>query len=1003
MLNTSDRKLKKLNPKQLQAVKYGKGPLLIIAGAGTGKTTVITERIKYLITKGIVKPQELLALTFTDKAAREMEERVDVVMPLGVTQIKITTFHAFGEQVLRQEGLGIGLDPGYRLMTTAESVLFFRKNLFSFDLSYFRPLGNPNKFIEAILQHFSRLKDEDIAPNQYVDWVKSQIPNPKSQINDEEKLIEIDKYKELADTYIKYEKLKTKEGLMDFSDLISNTLLLFRIRKNILREFQEQYKYILIDEYQDTNYAQNELAKLLAGNKKCMTVVCDDDQSIYRFRGAAISNIIQFRKHYPEAKIVVLTKNYRSTKKILDRSYGLIQFNNPDRLEAREKISKKLTSARKIKGKDIEFIYTSKVEDEAEEVIDRIKNQEFPLRQGYEGQAGIKGKRGKYSWKDFAILVRANNHAEPFIRALVREGIPYQFLGPGMLFRQKEVKELIAYLRVVNDFSDSVALYAVLSMEIFDFSVRDLSAIINFAKKMGLSLFESVETLVARENNDETHWSSKKNYKDYLPKISQSTLVKLLKIHGMILRHLKLSKIDTAGQILYYFLQDSGTLDMLTDFKNLKEEKIALNISKFFDKLKSFENSHEDTSVSAVCDFLDMAFELGESPLSAETDWSDNNAVNILTVHASKGLEFPVVFLVNLVSQRFPTTERKEKIPIPPELIKEILPIGDFHLQEERRLFYVGMTRARDRLYFSASNFYGEGKRERKISPFVFEALGEKKVTKLFKEIKSKTLAAVDSFKKQTETELPVERQKVEYLSYSQIDNFSVCPLQYKYRYIVKIPLPTNSAGSFGTSVHSALEKFYKRVKNKEKLTKDILINFLHESWIPVGYKSRNYEEKMKNRGEDMLGAFFDKYYDPELMPKSLEQVFKIKLAPTLKIGGKIDRMDETFDGKLEIIDYKTGKRPTDKEIEKNLQMTVYAMAATDKALYGKKPEDVILTFYFLEKGEKVQSVRTKKQLEETKIELIKKAEEISKSTFPPHLGPWCQVCDFKIVCPAWK
>src|SRR3989344_7591240 len=290
-----------LNKEQLTAVTHKKGPLLIIAGAGTGKTTVITERIKWLIEQKLALPQEILALTFTDKASREMEERIDISLPYGLTQMWITTFHAFGDRVLRNEAVSIGLDPGYRLMTQAESVIFFRKNLFQFDLEYYRPLGNPKKFIEALLVHFSRLKDEDISPNQYFDWAKHQ---PKA----DQPLAE--KYLELAGAYLKYEGLKVKEGVMDFSDHISNTLALFRKRKNILMEYQEKFKYILIDEFQDTNFAQNELAILLAGKTANITVVGDDDQAVYRFRGAAISNIIQFKERFPKTKIIVLTDNY---------------------------------------------------------------------------------------------------------------------------------------------------------------------------------------------------------------------------------------------------------------------------------------------------------------------------------------------------------------------------------------------------------------------------------------------------------------------------------------------------------------------------------------------------------------------------------------------------------------------------------------------------------------------------------------------------------------------
>ena len=329
---------KKLNVEQLQAVRHGKGPLLIIAGAGTGKTTVITERIKYLIEKKVALPSEILALTFTEKAAAEMQERIDVALPYGYTQMWISTFHAFCDRVLKDEALHIGLNPAYKLNTQSESIQFFRSNLFKFDLKYFRPLGNPTKFVDGMIQHFSRLQDEDISPLDYVQWAQDQKSKVKSQnenlkLKNEEEKIESDKWEELANAYKTYDELKTKAGVMDFGDLIIKTLELFRKRPNVLREYQKKFRYLLVDEFQDTNISQNELVKLLAGKEGNITVVLDDDQSIYRFRGAAVSNALYFRKNFPKAKIVTLVKNYRSSQEILDKAYNLIQFNNPDRLE----------------------------------------------------------------------------------------------------------------------------------------------------------------------------------------------------------------------------------------------------------------------------------------------------------------------------------------------------------------------------------------------------------------------------------------------------------------------------------------------------------------------------------------------------------------------------------------------------------------------------------------------------------------------------------------------
>lgn len=980
--NIMDDKI--LNTEQKAAVSHESGPLLIIAGAGTGKTTVITERVKHLIQEKAVSPSNILALTFTEKAAREMEERIDMAMPLGYSQMFISTFHAFCDKVLRAEAIHIGLNPSYKLMTPTETVLFLRRNLFEFDLKYFRPLGNPNKFLEALIGHFSRLKDEDIKPQEYLDYSKKLKTTrfDRSAMREKEKLTtdheEAEKTAELAKAFAKYEGLKVKEGVMDFADLISNTLHLLRTRKNILRQYQEKFKYILVDEFQDTNYAQNELAILLAGAEKNIAVVGDDDQAIYRWRGAAVSNIMQFKKHFPTVKIVILTKNYRSTQAILDHSYNLIQFNNPDRLEIKENISKKLTGMRKIMGQAPKLIYEDRVENEADEVAKEIKI--------------LLNKHPEYTLSDVAILVRANDHSQPFARALGRLSIPYQFLGPGQLFQQEEIKDLIAYLKVLYNFEDNVSLYRVLSMDHFGLSPRHMATILNFARRKNLNLLEAME-----------------NINDVI--LPQETKDKVNFILKMIDRHLKKAKKDTAGQILYYFLEDSGLLKTMFDYKTRKDEQVAQNISRLFDKFKTYEVEHDDASVQAVIDWIDLSMQMGESPLATDTDWSGNNAVNILTVHSSKGLEFPVVFLVNLVRDRFPSRERREQIPVPDALVKEELPEGDYHLEEERRIFYVGMTRARDILYFTAANYYGEGKRERKLSPFVSEVLGpDLSPAEKAKDIQLTLLEwsgpnaeneAADLARASNAMDKPV----IEYLSYSQMEAFKTCPLHYKARYILKLPVPSTAAQSFGTSVHAALNDYYLQVLKGEKPKEETLFSLLDKNWINEGYLSRVHEKQMKERGKEIMRTFLGKFHQPTSTPLALEQPFIFKITngnKLLKIGGKIDRVDKLEDGRIEIIDYKTGaNEPRQTDLDKNLQLTVYALAASQIAEIGvgKKPDEVALSLYYLESGNIYTTTRTAEDLERAKQELFEIADRIANSDFACSRGNLCINCEYKMLC----
>lgn len=1016
--------LKSLNAEQLQAVTHGDGPLLIIAGAGTGKTTVVTTRIQNLILEKKVPPANILALTFTEKAAAEMESRVDEIMPFGYTQMWIETFHAFADRILRAEAIHVGLNPSFDLLTEAESLLFLRKHLFEFELEYFRPLGNPMKFLQGMLSHFARLKDDDISPEQYLQYAQ-EISNFKFPISNKQIPLdrhpgkrsasriakdfavsderdsgqarmtdgvedEVKKTLELANAFKKYEELKAKMGVMDFSDLISNTLNLFRTRKNILSQYQDMFQYIMVDEFQDTNYAQNELAILLAGDKQNITVVGDDDQSIYRWRGAAISNMIQFRSHFPKAKIVTLTKNYRSTQNILDASYKLIQNNNPDRLEVKEKIDKKLVSQREVKGDEPEFIYTAKAEDEAEEVAEKIMELV---------------KKHNFKYNDFAILVRANDHATPFQRALERRRIPYQFLGPGHLFQQSEIKDLVAYLHALVNFEDTSAVYRVITQPVFDVEARDVASLLNFAKKNNYSLFEAMEN--ASESG-----------------LTEEGKEKVKRIVEMMKRHLAKIPSETAGQILYYFFEDSGLLGHYLDPKSARTEKEAQNVAKFFEKLQNFAANRDDASVFAVVDWIDLSMELGESPLAADIDWSQNNAVNILTVHSSKGLEFPVVFVVNLVTQRFPSRDRKEQIPVPEQLIKEVLPTGDESLQEERRLFYVAMTRAKDSLFLAASKFYGEGKRERKLSPFLVESLGEEYIKSIVKkqtaEPIGQQLSLLEVFNaniqnQQTDSNLAIQQSNnktpVNYISYSQIATFLACPLHYKLRYILNFPSPPSPALSYGISVHGSLRDILLGNRSGEKIDNEIIKNILKKNWIKDGYSGKTHEQKTYDQAEKILFEFWKNYKVEKPQTVGIEAPFNfwLKNLPAgrqVKAGGRIDRVDRLPNNKIEIIDYKTGKNMlTDKKAQDDLQLSFYALAATEvrDQIFGKTPEDVILTLHYLEPNQKVTTTRSKDELEAAKEKILSIVTQIENSDFRCSGGMMCKNCEYNMLCETNK
>ena len=638
--------LEKLNPEQREAVEHTEGPLLIVAGAGTGKTAVITKKIAYLIEQGLAKPDEILALTFTDKAAGEMEERVDCLLPYGYVDLWISTFHSFCERVLKDRGLEIGL-PEFKLFSETKQWMLLRKNINRFNLDYYRPLGNPTKFLHALLKHFSRAKDELISPEEYLEYAKNlKLDGDNAEIVAYEKK----KIIEAADAYYAYNQLLLGQGVLDFGDLINYALRLFKTRPKILDTFRAKFKYILVDEFQDTNFAQYELIKLLSAPKNNLTVVGDDDQSIYRFRGASMSNILTFNKDFPDAKKIVLTKNYRSGQKILDAAYAFIRINDPNRLEVAlgGGLSKKLESQTGAPG-EIELIMEGSLDGEVEAIFHKIQ--------------AIKSSNPDSSWDDFAILVRANESVKPFVRQAEFLGVPYQVLTSRGLYGKKIIIEVVAYLKLLDNYRESSSMYRFLLIPIWGLKAEDVADIAYYARKKAISLYEAcrhIETI----SRDEGTVKKVKGLIAFLEKMREE------------------AKIKKPSQLFLKFFTETGYLAHLTSLPDSVEKLNNFNyLKKLHNKIKEFEVENDGALARDFIEFLDLEIESGEScGLPASVD-EGPEMIKILTVHAAKGLEFKYVFIANLVNKRFPSVGRSEPIELPKDLIKEILPEGDIHLE----------------------------------------------------------------------------------------------------------------------------------------------------------------------------------------------------------------------------------------------------------------------------------------------------------------------------------
>ena len=999
-----------LNPEQRRAVCHGEGPLLVIAGAGTGKTQMITRRIAWLIATRRARPSEILGLTFTDKAAQEMQARVDQLVPYGYTDATVSTFHAFGDRLVREFALELGLPTDTRVLARPEVVIFLRERLFAFALDEYRPLGDPTRFLAALASLFSRCKDEDVGPQAFVDFAASLARESlaaQAAAGDPDEIAALAQRArregELAGAYARYQELLREAGLIDFGDQVSLALRLLRDSPASRLELQRRYRYILVDEFQDTNRAQSQLVELLAAPHGNITVVGDDDQSIYKFRGAAISNILEFRRSHPRSRQIVLRRNYRSRAPILDASHRLIHFNDPDRLEVRNGIDKRLVAVRRGKETPVRQLPFATGSEEADWIAREIATRIA---------AGARAR-------DFAILVRANADADPILRSLNLCDVPWRFSGTSGLYSRPEVRLLLAFLRTIADLSSSVDLYGLAASEVYGLGGPDLTTIVSTARRRNRSLWEVVEELTRQPG---------------LLRLTMETRATLERLVADIRRYTELAHEKPAGEVLYRFLRDSGLLSRLASTDSVAAEEALQNIARFFEIVRSQTDLLPDDRVVFVARHLQTLIDAGDDPATAEVD-PDADAVAVLTVHKSKGLEFPVVFMIGLVDGRFPARTRREPLALPAELVTEELPEGNAHLQEERRLFYVGMTRARDELILTHAADYG-GRRARRVSQFVLEALDLPASAAITLDESAagtarspmERLAAFEPSVPATEP----GREEVDgplSLSFYQVDDYLTCPLKYKYVHVLRVPIAPHHSIVYGSALHQAVQEFHRRAAKGYVMSEDELLGAFERAWSNEGFLTREHEEARLAAGQAALRRFREDQLQPgAVVPAYVERDFSFLLDGD-RIRGRMDRVDiermpadQAHDGagerqladvtspslpglypeRVTITDYKSSDvRDPAKARERardSLQLQIYAMAY--QAESGRLPDAVQL--WFLESGLVGRTEVDERRLEKARTSIRRAAAGIRARDFaatPEYIA--CGYCAFRDICPS--
>ena len=1001
-----------LNPEQRRAVTHGEGPLLIVAGAGTGKTEVITRRIAWLVATRRALPSEILGLTFTDKAAAEMQLRVDQLVPYGFADTAISTFHAFGDRLIREFAYEIGISPDARVLSRAETVVFLREHLFELGLQDYLPLGDPTRFLAALASLFGRCRDEDVSPARYAEFAAGLAAAAEVtaiegvDAGDLEATREVARRQvELAGAYARYTELLAAGGSIDFGDQVALALRLLRESAAVRRTVQARYRYVLVDEFQDTNPVQSALVGVLAERHRNITVVGDDDQSIYRFRGAAISNILEFRERHRGARTVVLRRNYRSTAPILDAAHRLIRFNDPDRLESRVGISKQLLPQRPVSA-------TIPVRHQAfatgAEESDWIA-AEFRRRI----DAGVHPR-------DLAVLVRANADADAVLRSLNVAGVPWRFAGTSGLYGRPEVRLLLSVLRAVADLDASADVYALAASEVYAVPADDLSAIMAAARRSHRSAWRVVDDLDARREG---------------PAVTSAGRTAIGRLAGDLRRLRDLAHARPAGEVLYAFLRDSGWLAALAAAGTPAAEEALANIARFFDIVRARSGLLVDDRAVFLAPHLGTLIEAGDDPATADPD-PDVDAVSVMTVHKAKGLEFPVVVLPGLVAGHFPSASRRDPLAMPDELVGGSPSTGDPHVPEERRLFYVAMTRARDELILTHAADYG-GARVRRVSPFVLEALDLPAIDAagaapaLDPRQKLAALEPVDRPDRQAEAG-PIEGPLL--LSHSAIDAYLTCPRRYQYAQVLRIPTAPHHSIVYGSALHQAVQEFHRAEARGRILSDEELDEVLDRAWTNEGFVSREHELARLAAGREALHRFRAHQIAPgAVRPAWVEREFAFSLGGD-RIRGRFDRVDivsadgvaapdpaaalgaasnptaDVVEPTLELLgresvtitDYKSSdvRDPVKarQRTRDSLQLQIYAMAY--EAMAGRLPDAVQL--HFLDSGLIGRAAVEPERLARARAKIATAAAGIRARDYTPRPEPMaCTYCPFRDICPA--
>ncbi len=967
-----------LNDAQRRAITHTDGPLLVIAGAGTGKTRVITERIRHLLQSDpTLSGENILGLTFTDKAAGEMKARVVKTVGERAKHVTLKTFHAFCESLLKDT------DPHSRMLDKVDHWILLRRNLSHLQLDRYRRLAEPGQFLNDFVEFFSRCQDELISCEdyqRYADKLAAQLEDERNELDADtlaERQEAVAREQEIARAYHASEELLREKKCCSFGTLITGAVALLEQDTAMRTALQTRFRYILVDEFQDTNIAQLRLLELLVNDARNIFAVGDNDQAIYRFRGASFSSFKLFLERFTGWREgqdstrfrVSLTENYRSTPNILRVASQVIGQNTVS-----ADFPKKVLSPNKPEGEKIRIVELAAPKDEARWVAGELE------------RIHKAGRR----WRDFAVLYRAHGHRDDLVRELSRRKIPFVISRLSVL-EHPLVKDVLAYLRLIATPYDDIAIARVLAASAWQLAPADLVRFAERARKERTRIYDVLQTQQPPLPFDPSH----------------SAVTQLLEFTTA---QRKTMKRRDARHIV------ADLFEWLEIYQRAPEQDRDY-VKRLADFVKEWEDKSDTRKLPEFIDYLDY-FEQANGAVCLEDD-APGDAVRLMTVHGAKGLEFSHVFVLRVNKNKFPQPERPHVFEFPAALMKEGAPEEQFHNQEERRLFYVALTRAEDRLTITALS-----EKKGNVPPFVEDILMEPRVSrrdvlqlapKPAANAANGALPASASpatgslfappaerpkifsrIAEWAETFLPAPPEPLE-LNPSAVDSYRRCPQKYLFAYLWSLQEGAKATLTFGRVMHSTIRRVMAEFKKGNRLPFEEVQRLFETEWSTAGFEDDYQEGEYKKDGLEQLRALHATVLQetPEIL--ELEKTFALPVENNVVLKGRIDQINSLGRGDVEIVDYKTGKAKKETEARRDLQLSIYAIAA--KEIFELNPARLV--FHYLQDNSCQETTRSAKQLEEAQEIVQEVAADIRARSFPAKEGFICRSCAYRPICPA--